>query len=211
MTSVFLVKHDSFHGKETRYPWATKILRSMDRVDECDQCGGANTSPRGDLTVQLEPHQGREWPDILGCGAYPLLIVSDTALKLWCTLGLKPPKWKVFIDGPMPGLPPPDRRTYWWVDGASMLGAKVDFDKSGYVGVRFCRKCGRREDDVAATYERQRERVWPTVFVRESWNGAQLFTTDISPTRFFCTQVIADASKDAKLTNFRFEEVGKIG
>jgi hypothetical protein len=93
---------------------------------------------------------------------------------------------------------------YVWIDGSRIRGALVDFDASGFVDVRFCPECGNRTDDIKATYDRQNSKRWPFAFIPGSWQGNKIFTTDISPTKFFCTDGVLRCATKHKLTNFRF-------
>jgi len=47
----------------------------------------------------------------------------------------------------------------------------------------------------------------PSAMTSMPWNGAQLFTTDLSPCVFFCTEAVVDCARKKKLTNFRFVPV----
>ena len=80
----------------------------------------------------------------------------------------------------------------------------MDFEASGFVDVRFCAECGTRTDEISATFHRQHSGVWQYVFRRGTWNGSNVFTTDLSPCRFFCTEAVVDCARKYKLTNFRF-------
>jgi hypothetical protein len=41
-------------------------------------------------------------------------------------------------------------------------------------------------------------------FKEGTWNGSNLFTTDIAETHFFCTEVFVECARKYKFTNFRF-------
>jgi len=87
------------------------------------------------------------------CSDYPLFIASGRVLEAWREEGIgRPPSQRVFVVGDLPrrlrGSPPPD---YYWLDGAQMLGARLDFEASGFVDIKFCGPCGNRTDDIAAT------------------------------------------------------------
>ena len=197
------VRHNSFSVRGT--PWAQKVVQGLTTGPACEVCGVESYRADGPISVLLEPGKGVEWPDVLGCGAYPFFIVSARVLEIWQDEGVGSfPHHRVDILPPFPGkiaTPPPE---YCWIDGSKMRGAAIDFDASGFVGVRFCPGCGNRTDDVGATYDRRRSGTWPFQIVAGSWNGAKLFTTDLSPTKFFCTQDVLHSAARHRLTNFRF-------
>ena len=198
------VGHDSFRTRGS--PWIQSVVSGLEREPECRLCGVASWSAPGDIEVRLESGKGNMWADVLGCGAYPFFIVSEPVLRAWGDEGIGAfPHHRVLIAPPYPkklrDLTPPD---YYWLDGSRMRGALLDFDASGFVAVRFCPHCGNRTDDVGATYDRQRSARWPYAFVPGSWTGTRIFTTDISPTKFFCTRDVLDSAARHKFTNFRF-------
>jgi hypothetical protein len=84
-----------------------------------------------------------------------------------------------------------------------MNGAALDYERSGFVGVRRC-ACGKVLYDVARTYDRQQGGQAPYAFVEGSWHGADMFTTDFSPNLFFCTEKVLQCATAHRLTNFRF-------
>jgi hypothetical protein len=99
----------------------------------------------------------------------------------------------------------PDSLEYFWVDGGRHRAASVDFERSGFVDVRFCELCGTRMEDMEATYVRRRaEPPPPLVFDYEESLGLDLFTTDLSPTAFFSTDRVLDCVRRSKLTNIQF-------
>jgi len=115
------------------------------------------------------------------------------------------PAQPIELVAPLPkrleGIEPP---SYFWLDGERMLGAKMDFEASGFVDLRDCPVCGARSFDVGKTYDRQYEAVCPETFVPGTWNGANLFTTDLSRAAFFCTEKVVDCAARHRHTNFRF-------
>jgi len=189
------------------FPWVSRIVSGLRRVVCCDLCNVTIDRPSGTVQVTLQPNKGVQWPDVLGCGGeYPLTIVSHRVLNDWRKDGVGEfPAGRLEILDPIPAKLPRDQTPeYFWLDGAQMLGAKVDFDASGYVDVRFCPKCGRRTDNVSATYKRQHSGVWPTAFLPGTWNGANVFTTDLSPAAFYCTEKVVECAREHRHTNFKF-------
>jgi len=205
MVRFFRVSDNSFHTRG--FPWIARIEVGLEHKGICPECGGSLTQPRGDLQVALERNKGSKWPDAIGCGHYPLLVVSARVLSAWrnAKLGDFPVGGMVTLLPPFPKkLEKHEPPVYCWLDGAMMFGARLDFEASGFVGVQFCSRCSRRWDDIPATFQRQHSQRWGYVFWKGSWKGANLFTTDISPTAFFCTNAVVESAKEHALTNFRF-------
>jgi hypothetical protein len=204
MTAFFSVGHNSNYNRG--FPWISEIVEGLHRGWHCDQCGVDEYYTEGDLRVRLESKKGTMWPDVLGCGHHPLFIVSGRVLEDWRRDGIGSfPARRLEFAPPLPiRLQDIDCPTYFWIDGDKLLGAKLDFDASGIVDNRFCPGCGTRADDICKTYERQHSAVWPFTFVPGTWNGANLFTTDLSSAAFFCTDKVVDCGRQHRHTNFRF-------
>ncbi len=187
------------------FPWAQSIVEGQYKGETCPVCKGTSWPIPGDMTVRLEPKKGVKWPDVLGCGSEPLLIFSGRALEAWEKEGGEALTFhRVEIARPLPKKITEEPPPYYWLEGKLMLGAQLDFEASGFVDVWFCPRCGRRTDDISATDRKQHSAVWPITFMPESWRGANLFTTDLSPYAFFCTEFLVDCARKHKLTNFRF-------
>ena len=191
-------------------PEIGEIVTGLVDLGECQLCKGLRRYPEGDLVVRVEGHRAKHWTDVLPCGDYPCLIVSTKFVSACRDAGVEVTiGGAVRISEPLEnGLAIEDAPHYAWIDGPQHFGAKVDFEASGYVGVQFCSVCGRRWDDVGKTYDRQHATPPPpTVFVEGSYTGLDLFTTDISPTAFFCTQKVVDCASQHRLTNCRFTPI----
>lgn len=201
-----MVSHNSFSKRG--FPWLPRLGKGFREFYRCRLCA----SPRslmyaaGPVEGFCDRKKGVKWPDILGCGHYPFFILSERAISAFSAEGIgELPHHAVLVQPPLPkkvaALPVP---RYFWIDGKKMRGALLDFEESGFVGVQFCAECGTRTDDISATYDRQHSRVYPYAFRSGTWNGANLFTTDLSHCSFFCTEAVLDCARKHKLTNFRF-------
>lgn len=194
------------------FPWAFSITEGLKKVTEtCSLCKSTLDDPIGDIRVLLERDKGTKWPDILGCGHYPLLIVSQKVIEAFNQEQILDfPYYKVMIEKPFPKKMKDDPGNYYWIDGAAIFGAHVNFEASGFVGNKFCPKCHTRSDNISQTYEKQKN-GYSIVFKEDTWNGKDLFTTDISHTAFFCTERVVNCAKKYKLTNFCFIPVEQAG
>jgi hypothetical protein len=120
-----------------------------------------------------------------------------------------------FIEPVENGLSLTEAPSYFWIDGPRHFAGKMDFEASGYVDNRLCPECGRRTANISLTYDRQHytQPPPPTVLHHDEASGMDLFTTDLAPTAFFCTERVLECAKTNKLTNlsFRPAEEGVYG
>jgi hypothetical protein len=204
----FSVDHNSFYKRS--FPWIQRLGAGFCQVYLCGRCACAPARSimyaDGPVEAFLESEKGVKWPDVIGCGHFPFLILSERALRAFSAEGVGDfPHHAVLIQPPLPkrlvGSDPP---RYLWLDGQKMRGALMDFEASGFVDVRFCPECGTRTDNIGATSARQHSRVCPYAFRSGTWDGSNLFTTDLSHCSFFCTEAVVSCAHKHKLTNFRF-------
>jgi hypothetical protein len=204
MSDFFRVSDNSLQSDG--YPWIERIHAGMREPVRCKRCGVEVSQPGGDLEVSLDENQGTRWPDVLGCGAHPLLIVSASVVESWQNEEQLAPAvgGRVSFRALPKGLEALKRPSYFWIDGARMRGANLDFQAGGFVDVRFCAECETRSENITATHTRQASGHWPYVFAAGTWNGAKLFTSDLSPAVFFCTDEIVECARRHRHRNFRF-------
>ena len=201
---LYSVSHNSL--AQEGFPCINRVTAGLIKVEQCPICGIRPRMPNGeDIEATLDPSLGSKWPDVLCWGSYPFFIVSSRVIVAWQEEGIGEfPYHRVTILGSLPKLlVDKDQPAYYWIDGAKMQGALLDYSASGFVGFRFCSKCGYPQYDVSATYDRQHSRKYPYTFIPGSWNGANLFTTDLSPTLFFCTEALLQCARAHQLINFR--------
>jgi hypothetical protein len=177
-------------------PWIQHVTRGLVAGPPCGACHVAITVPAGNLEVEYDLRQ-KQWADAIGCGAHPLRVLSDHAIGALRASGIA-----VSIGGKILNAAQP--RPYHWLDGARMIGVKLDHEGSGFVGVRVCGICGRRSWDIGATYDAQHSARQGIVFVKSTWEGQDIFTSDLSPTLFFCTARVLACARGNRLRNFRF-------
>ena len=201
----FEVFHDTF--KVRGAPWVPSILRGLERLPDCPECGAIRERPAGEIGARVSANKRTKWMDVLGCGAYPLLIISDRVLETWRAEGVGVfPSCPVVFDGVVPErLATTPQPTYSYLRGREMQGATLDLEQSGYVIKRVCGSCGRNVMDIAATDGRQNSTHPCKVIWEDTWTGAPLFTTNLSPTFFLCTELIVASVKRNGFTNFIFK------
>ncbi len=210
MTIFYDISHNTAYQRGM--PEIRDIVWGLADHGPCPTCGVGRRTPIGDVRVRLGKTHARLWPDLLACGDYPLFVVSDRFLNAMRQCGVR-----VELGGRVDFEPPnesglslEDAPQYSWVDGKRCRAAKMDFPASGYVKARFCQECGILSYDIGQTYDRQHADPPPGhVFDHDESLGFELFTTDLGPTVFFCTQRIFKCAKKHGLTNVAFRPVKK--
>lgn len=205
MPSILTVGHASFDVRGA--PWVQDILGGM-KTAKCELClrelceFDLNVAVR----VALDPKQGTFWPDMLACGAYPLFIISDDAVRAWQLSSLAQLLLgTIELIGEMPkGLRGQVQKRYFWVDGTQMRAALLDFDTAGFVDAESGKACGTRSYNISKTYERQHSGLAAYSFLEFTRTDLELFTSDLSPTLFFCKDAVVACAREHNLTNFRF-------
>jgi hypothetical protein len=208
MVAFLSVSHNSYVNRAL--PWIDRIIAGQRQGPPCSECGACPKFLDGALEVALEQNNASQWPDVLGCGAQAgLLTVSSSVLDAWRRDSIGEfPVHKVTIVPPVPAnLDQGKQPNYFWVDGGKMLGARLDFEPSGFVIAKLCSTCGRRVEDIGQTYQRRYAGNSPTVLMPGSWSGANLFTTDLSPMEFFGTEAVLNSARKHHHTNFRFTPI----
>lgn len=188
-------------------PEIEEIVHGLVDAGSCPSCGICRRFPKGDLQVRLENRQARFWPDVIACGDYPCLVVSENFVNSaqGCGIRLVLGGKVEFDEANVSNLSIDDALQYFWIDGMMHFAAKMDFIASGYVDVHFCEECGNRSDNISLTYDkRHADPPPPTVFEYDSKSGLDLFTTDLAPTAFFCTDRMLECARRNKLTNIAF-------
>lgn len=202
----FSIRDDTSYRRQM--PVIYKILVGLTDFGLCPECGATRRDPSGDLRVKLADDRARIWPDLIACGDYPCFVASGRFID-----AMRESKFRIELGGSVEFLEPivnglslDDSPGYFWLDGRrGHQGGKMDFDASGYVDVRFCSVCANRTDDISLTYDRRSaEPPPPTVFEYDKGAGHDIFTTDLSPCAFFCTERVLEAVKKHGLTNIAF-------
>lgn len=182
------------------FPWAVSIIpRSEVIFRECRECNAIETYPSGAFDVTLEG--GSKYPDILGCGAYPFLIVAQSVINVWrgnninCFQGY-PVNITDIRSTFLQGIVEPQ---YFRVEIEGRC--QIDLTASRVEVIKFCPECHYLETRPTVVSGRQ--------MVIDSWDGSNLFRDqDLYPRVNLCTQKIFDIAREHRFTNFRFEQVG---
>lgn len=189
-------------------PVIYEIVVGLSDFGLCPVCGATRRDPTGDLLVTLADDRARIWPDLIACGDYPCFVASGRFVDAMRESGIRIEMGgKVEFTEPIEnGLSLDDSPGYFWLDGRrGHQGGRMDFDASGYVDVRFCSVCANRTDDITMTSRRQNaDPPPPTVIEYDADKGHDLFTTDLSPCAFYCTERVLEVAKKHGLTNIAF-------
>lgn len=164
----------------------------------CPDCGRAASYPAGAFDVTIE--EGTAYPDILQCGAFPLLIVSERVFAAWADHGIGPITTSPVgvVAANETNLLPKDAPPYFRVE---VVGhAKVDVPGSGGLITGFCPRCG--------GFATKPTTIKQFSFLEGSWDGSPIFRDHRQfPSVIFCTDAVVELAKSEGHTNFSFREM----
>ncbi len=193
--NFYTFSHNSSYNRQ--FPWAISIHAKSEMIDRiCPEYGVRERYPSGAFDVTIEG--GSEYPDFLGCGAYPFLIVSQTVINDWKAAGITSfytyPVGIVEVESEE--LENTSSPTYYRVeiDGR----CQIDLKASGLRVIRQALDCHYliTEPSVGSGF-----RMLP-----KSWDGSPIFRdVDLYPRINFCTELVLQIARKYKHTNFRFE------
>lgn len=165
---------------------------------ECPRCGRRETEPVGTILLRPPRTGGTFWSDATETsGGVSGLYVSARVKEALDAAGARYGKaFSAVVEPPYPkklqNCKPPE---YFHITGE--LGARLDFEASGYRVTYTCPACGRIKTDPLSKPTRDQ-------FLEASWNRSDIFFTDLSPAAMFCTQRILELARAHRWTNFRF-------
>jgi hypothetical protein len=168
------------------------------KVVECPVCRARVDRPAGLVTVAVVPKTkgGKCWPDIsqsdgrvrglcISRQVKDCLDMEGYRYGVTLPVAVAPPFPKGLV-----GSPP----EYCMVLGE--LGACFDFEKAGMTVHARCLGCGRVEREAKSPLQKD--------FVRDTWNGMEIFITDLSPYSFYCTERVVELARRHRWTGFCF-------
>ena len=183
------------------YTWAWSLKpRPPGLLLRCKKCtAGLSTYPKHPLGLSVEG--GVKYPDILGCGGYPLLIVSQNVIDDWEKAGITGyEKYEANIveaNGKrIRDLKPPQ---YYHINITGR--AQYDMDAMGFRCEVVCNYCGHTR---FVDSNNEMNIPSPTIIKEGSWDGSDMFAADITPGRSFCTEKILFLTGMNERTNCRF-------
>ncbi len=186
------------------FTWAMSI-HPMSQVihHACSTCKTVEDRPSGAFDVTVEG--GTKYPDVLGCGAFPFLIVSQAVISAWYEaaitsfhtypVGVAEVKSRRLRDT----IPPKYFRVE--INGR----CKIDSVASNIPVVRICPECGRVIEKPVYPFAHTHQ------MVPGSWDGSPLFRdAEFYPTLHFCTELVFHLASRHRFTNFRFEPMDAV-
>jgi hypothetical protein len=183
---------------ETKWVYATSIHPKSHVVKwACSECGRGAEYPAGAFDVTVEG--GSAFPDVFGCGEYPLLILSQRAVSVFKTAGITCfHEYPVRVAGKQASRAKiEDAPSYTRIE--IMGECIVDLAESGYTIKSICERCG--------ILETQPSIGRPFTIINGSWDGSDLFRDRRHfPRVALCTQIIVELAKASGLTNCLFSK-----
>ena len=204
----YRIRHRTFHSRGT--PWITEFVSGTEHHGDCEECGAPRRECHPEMVATLKRNRCRLWTDLIGCGHLLLMVMSETFVNAMRGDGMRVETGGrvTFAEPLCNGLSLADAPSYFWIDGGKMRAASMDYEASGYVGAQKCSRCGGVQYDVGATFARMHEEPPPPiVFDYDESLGFDLFTTDMTPLRFFCTERVLACAKRHRLANIAFSPV----
>ncbi len=168
----------------------------------CTKCGAIANYPMGKYAIDLEG--GTKYPDILLCGAYPLLIVSERVLNDWVNSGITG-----FQSFPLEireiaseKLKTKERIQYYGIE----VTAKCELDLEA-MDVKIISKCDRCGNVRLSKDSMDIEEL---VIKPESVENSDIFVSEIFPAIILVTQKVVKCACINKHTNFSFVKAEDI-
>ena len=176
--------------------YAPTILNESRYFANCSECGSNYLKNEiGDVDLIIEG-KGK-YPDILSCGRWPILIVSDKVLRIWNDnniSGFRSYNVSLFTQE---GQEIPKSKGHY--HHISITGrSELDFDAMGIRIIARCNTCGRVE------YNKESWEFGIPIIKKDSWDGSDLFAFK----QFRCTSMCGMKNLKLiyknKLINFSF-------
>lgn len=182
---------------EPKWVLAVKIHPTSSVIHwHCPMCGRAENVPSGSFDVNVEG--GSSFPDFLGCGAYPLLIVSERVVTAWEKGGITTFRsFPVGISSISESLVQrASAPKYFRIEVSGEC--RIDFAASGAAIKTICSRCGEIETDVPY--------IKSFSILSGSWDGSPLFRDyRYFPRITFCSDKAKQIADAEHFSNVRFQ------
>jgi hypothetical protein len=197
VSEFFIFGNNTNHNRQ--FTWAWRIYPRSELIHQvCSECGVIEQYPSGSFDVELEG--GTKYPDVLGCGEFPFLIVSETVVETWREEHVT--RFHTYEVGvakvrsrALEQLAPP---RYYRVEIDGRCG--IDLAGSGVKIIQMCSECHH-----LVTHPPLMPGFCMTP---NSWDGSHLFRdVELFPRVSFCTKLVLELAHKRNHTNFRFESM----
>ena len=162
----------------------------------CPKCGAIAYYPTGKYAIDLEG--GTKYPDILLCGAYPLLIVSERVRNDWVNSGITG-----FVSFPLEireiasaKLKTKEPVQYYGIE----VSAKCELDLVA-MDVEITNKCDKCGN---IRLSKNTEDIQKLVIKSDSVGNFDIFVSEIFPAKIFVSERVVKCACINKHTNFSF-------
>ncbi len=181
--------------------YAFKILHS-DNFLNCRKCGSTYLKKRFE-DVDLAVEGKGKYPDILLCGHWPILVVSNKVLNYWKEndiKGFQSHSVRLFGKNEEELL---QNETYY--HNIVITGrCSLDLDAMGVEIISKCDTCG------TVRYNKESWEFGIPVIKQNSWDGCDLFTSEQFINTPLCTLSNLELIHKYKLTNFSMKKIEDI-
>ena len=190
------------------WPWAVKLYPHP-RITgtRCPVCGIGilypGRYPAYPIIAGIEG--GVRFPDVLGCSE-SFLVVSEAVISDWETAGVTGYKQHPFMivreevgDDTLELLP-----RYYHIEVTGRC--QLDLEAMGIEIIFYCPTCGYRKEELLDQNEIEENPfgTFPFVIRKETWDGSDLFVSDLFKRTVFCSQRVFDLAGLNERTNFEF-------
>lgn len=184
-------------AKSKKWTYASKFIPIDGIVEKrCSKCGAVEKYPIGKFEVILEG--GSQYPDILQCGQYPLLIVSDRVIQNW-----KDSKFDGFeaipisinqiVSESLEKIP-----VVQYYNIVVTGTCELDYEKMGIKLLEECSECGK------ATFSKKTWEINEFYVKRDSIEAGDIFVNHHFPRKVLVNEKVAECSYRNKHTNTKF-------
>jgi len=178
-------------------PWMSGAY-CVHEISRCKVCGATTGLPTGKIELRPDPSKGSFWADAIGSGGGIFGPFFSLSVKLaFDELGFRygsaiPANVMAPYPKRLQASPAPQ---YFYLCGEK--GAKYDFEASGHRIRSICASCGSVKKDPSA-------RPTSEQLVPNTWNGSDLFYTELSLDVKFCTRRVLELAAQRKWKGLRF-------
>lgn len=183
------------------------ISHGLERLAPCALCNARRTLPHDPLEGVVANAFSADPPQILPCAHIPYLIMSEDLAHKCSERGLTLPPVAMFhavVGSPLHG-----RRlasNYLRVLGESDNRCMLDLNRSGFSRWYVCDACGTVNHNIAETYTARRyDKRY--VVISDTVPDLDVFTTQLSPTLFLCTEGFRRVCESIEVERVSFEAV----